>query len=327
MKYSKAVQLSTLLAIATLLSTSLTPSLMMSALALEPSLDEETILMANELDANETLEQNRAAFFASDYTYEDAVALSEFWGKTPYDTKAIMGEKLLAGGDFEQSLIEKLAIAKQEKARRPLTADEILRKERNAFFASEEYTYHDAVVLAEYWRQPLVDAKARIGRKLMWGDEDLQILAGSLQTANANSEAGKQNQSLDAVRTQQDAFFASERYDYWDAAVLSTYWDQDLGESKARIGRLLLSGTEENMIVLGNSLGDAQRRRIQRLGTDPLQLYEQYTTPEGNALTYDDAVQLAEYWNLSSAYDAKLRVEEKLILSDPEGIDQALRDA
>jgi len=170
----------------------------------------------------------------------------------------------------------------------------------------------------------LTDTKARIGRKLMWGDEDLLILADSLQMAEAESDASEQ-QPLAAVSAQQDAFFASEMYDYWDAAVLATYWEQDLGESKARIGRLLLSGIEEDMNILGNSLGDARRRRIEALGTVPLELYEQYTTPEGDSLTYDDAVQLAEYWDLPSAYEAKLRVEEKLILSDPEEVDMAWR--
>ncbi len=320
MKYSKAVQLSTLLAIATLLSGPFT----LDTLALGTSLEEEAVLIADESGDSATPDQQRAAFFASDYTYEDAVALSEFWGETPYDTKTIMGEKLLLGGDFEQALIEKLAIAKKEKAKRPLTAGEIRIKERNAFFESDEYTYYDAVVLAAYWGQPLSDTKARIGRKLMWGDGDLLILADSLQTAEAESEAGEQTQSV-TVSAQQDAFFASETYDYWDAAVLATYWEQDLGESKARIGRLLLSGTKEDMNILGNSLGDAQRRRIEALGTAPLALYEQYTTPDGDSLTYDDAVQLAEYWDLPSAYEAKLRVEEKLILSDPEGVDMAWR--
>ena len=326
MKYSKAAQLSTFLAIATLLSSPFTPS----TLAFPTAINEAFVLVANETANNESVvdasdDELRDAFFSSEYTYEDAVALSEFWGETPYDTKAIMGEKLLLGDDFEQSLIEKLEIAKRQKAKRPLTEEEIFVKELNAFFDSE-YTYYDAFTLSQYWEQSISESKARIGRKLMWGNNDLLILADSLQVASAELNATEQNLEPGAMRHEQDAFFDSEEYDYWDAAVLADYWNRGLGETKARIGRLLLSGTQESMNILGNSLADARIRRIDALDISSLVLYGQYLTPEGDYLTYDDALELAEYWGFFDVDEAKLQVEEKLILSQPEVVDQALLD-
>ena len=50
-----------------------------------------------------------------------------------------------------------------------------LSKELQAFFKSQ-YHYWDARVLSNYWGQSVEDAKARIGRKILWGRKDVAIL-------------------------------------------------------------------------------------------------------------------------------------------------------
>ncbi|WP_414590132.1 hypothetical protein [Scytonema sp. PCC 10023] len=39
-------------------------------------------------------------------------------------------------------------------------------------FKNSQYNYWDARVLADYWGQSEEDAKARIGRKILWGKKD-----------------------------------------------------------------------------------------------------------------------------------------------------------
>lgn len=59
-------------------------------------------------------------------------------------------------------------------------------KELQAFYNSK-YDYWDARVLADYWGQSVEDAKARIGRKILWGKKDVAILQQFLVDARVNA--------------------------------------------------------------------------------------------------------------------------------------------
>ena len=107
--------------------------------------------------------------------------------------------------------------------------------EQNAFFASE-YTYWDAAQLAEYWGQSLGEAKARIGRKVLWGQTDVAILEQMLLDARLASL-----QSLEETETLR--FYLESDYSYDDAAALADFWgDATPYEAKLRIERNLILG-------------------------------------------------------------------------------------
>jgi hypothetical protein len=100
-----------------------------------------------------------------------------------------------------------------------------------------------------------------------------------------------------------DAFHGS-KFTYWDAKVLAFFWNQDVAEAKQVIGRKLLWGGS-NVTDLEVALADARANALDQV--DELRLY-------GDSFVYEDAVALAEFWGEPDAYEAKLRIERKLIL-------------
>ncbi|KAI9132572.1 hypothetical protein [Acaryochloris sp. CCMEE 5410] len=120
-----------------------------------------------------------------------------------------------------------------------------------------------------------------------------------------------------ARQSEWDAFFRSQ-YTYWDALVLAQFWNQNVGEAKAYIGRkLLLGGTPQ--AFLEKNLIDA---RVQALASvNRLELYSQ------SNYSYRDAQTLAHFWGDSTPYEAKLRIERNLILGTEANVRKALRIA
>ncbi|MGF1601209.1 MAG: hypothetical protein ACFCU8_04180 [Thermosynechococcaceae cyanobacterium] len=118
-------------------------------------------------------------------------------------------------------------------------------------------------------------------------------------------------------RKEWDAFFGSQ-YTYWDAKVLSKFWNQDVGEAKARIGRKLLWGPSDQAI-LDQFLVDARVQALQSVAQ--LALYAE------SSYDYDDAQMLATFWGDSTPYDAKLRIERNLILGNEQVVKDALQFA
>ncbi len=118
--------------------------------------------------------------------------------------------------------------------------------------------------------------------------------------------------------SQEEEFRAFQKsdYTYWDAAVLASFWNQEVLEAKSRIGRKVLwSGNDQS--ALSMMLVDA---RVKALGTvDALNLYSQ------SDFTYDDAAALAEYWGDASPYESKLRIERNLVLGNEQAIHQMLK--
>ena len=112
-----------------------------------------------------------------------------------------------------------------------------------------------------------------------------------------------------------DAFFDSE-YTYWDAAVLASYWGQDLDETKARIGRKVMWGPAD-VAMLEQFLLDARLESLQSV--DELEFYRE------TSYGYDDAVFLADFWGDATPFDAKLRIERNLILGNADEVAAALQ--
>jgi hypothetical protein len=109
------------------------------------------------------------------------------------------------------------------------------RQEWDAFFSSQ-YTYWDAKVLSTFGNQSLGEAKARIGRKLLWGPSDQAILDQFL--VDARVQALQSVERLD--------LYAESSYHYDDAQALANFWgDATPYDAKLRIERNLIMGNEQ----------------------------------------------------------------------------------
>ncbi|OQY56552.1 MAG: hypothetical protein DRR08_07560 [Candidatus Parabeggiatoa sp. nov. 2] len=159
---------------------------------------------------------NQEAFWNSKYTYDDAALLAEYWGKPdPWYAKLKIGRLLVSG---EDAAIQKaLQQARQQG-----------QQESEAFWNSK-YTYDDAELLAEYWGKSTWDAKLKIARLLVSGDD--AAIQKDLQQAKAEQ--------------QQWNAYSNSKYTYDDAAVLAEYWGKsEAWDAKLKIGSLLVSGDE-----------------------------------------------------------------------------------
>jgi hypothetical protein len=110
-------------------------------------------------------------------------------------------------------------------------------QELDTFFSSD-YTYWDAAQLARFWGQGLGEAKARMGRKILWGPADVAILEQYLLDARLESL-----QSVNELR-----FYSETNYSYEDAAALARFWgDSTPYEAKLRIERNLILGNADEV--------------------------------------------------------------------------------
>ena len=111
------------------------------------------------------------------------------------------------------------------------------RAELNAFFRSE-YNYCDAQLLSEFWGQSLPETKARIGRKVLWGNGGIPYLEQYL--VDARFQAIQQNS--------QPCTYREAGYTYDDAVLLANFWgDPSPWEAKQRIERNLLLGKQKTI--------------------------------------------------------------------------------
>jgi hypothetical protein len=110
-------------------------------------------------------------------------------------------------------------------------------KELQAFFKSQ-YDYWDAKVLANYWGQSVEDAKARMGRKIIWGKKDVAILEQFLLDARVKA--------LQSAEVSPNSLYGESKYKYDDAALLAKFWgDPSPWEAKLRIERNLILGNDK----------------------------------------------------------------------------------
>jgi hypothetical protein len=123
-------------------------------------------------------------------------------------------------------------------------------QEMRAFLTSQ-YDYWDAKVLANYWGQSVDDAKARIGRKILWGGANIAILEQFLLDARVKA--------LQSVGRGPNYLFNASSYKYDDAVLLAQFWgDRSPWDAKLRIERNLILGNDE---IIDQALQYARRSR------------------------------------------------------------------
>jgi hypothetical protein len=119
-------------------------------------------------------------------------------------------------------------------------AENVTNQEWQAFFHSK-YSYWDARILANYWGQSLQDAKARMGRKIIWGKKDVAILEQFLVDARIQAL-----QSVGPAPDPSSYKLYRESYTYDDAQALAKFWgDPSPMDAKLRIERNLILGNAE----------------------------------------------------------------------------------
>ncbi|MEA5596510.1 hypothetical protein [Rivularia sp. UHCC 0363] len=130
------------------------------------------------------------------------------------------------------------------------SAKQVQDKELKAFFSSK-YDYWDARVLADYWGQSVSEAKARMGRKIIWGKSDVAILEQFLVDARI--------QGLQKVQGSNPALqlYSDSKYNYNDAEKLATLWGESSPyDAKIRIEKNLILGQQQ---VIEQALQQTQR--------------------------------------------------------------------
>lgn len=119
-------------------------------------------------------------------------------------------------------------------------------------YQTSKYDYWDARVLADYWGQSVDEAKARMGRKILWGSKDVAILEQFLVDARVNAlQLVESAPELSSYK-----LFRESKLTYEDAEALAKLWgDPSPIDAKLRIERNLILGNDE---ILQQALRDAR---------------------------------------------------------------------
>ena len=181
-------------------------------------------------------DQQWQAYVNSQYSYDDAASLAEFWRQaTPWDAKLKIGRLLLE--DNEVAVQDALSNSTKPT---PLTHHEEMEEQQWNAYAESVYTYDDAVLLAKFWEMDdELEAKYEIGRLLL---EDNEV---AIQDALSNSTAPTPLTQQEETVEQQWSAYAGSIYTYDDAVLLAEFWGKpDALEAKYKIGQLLLKGKQ-----------------------------------------------------------------------------------
>jgi hypothetical protein len=174
-------------------------------------------------------------------------------------------------------------------------------------YAASGYVYCDAVILGSYWGESVDEAKATIGRKIGWGNDE--VLATDLQSAIDNGER---------------CSFADIEFVYEDAEALAQLWGVSVDDAKAALADKVSTGyTELAQQVVAQAhaaLAEAESETAGSSGSADLDRFF------ASAYAYCDAVVLGQHWN-QSAEEAKTLVGRKLGWGDDVYVQAALRDA
>ncbi len=110
-------------------------------------------------------------------------------------------------------------------------------EELDAFFSYGEYTYCDAKMLGNYWGLSLIEAKALIGRKVLWGDTGIALLKQYFVDAQVKALSEYDNNIC---------YFTENGYTYDDAVALADFWgERNPWEAKLRIQRNFILGNDQ----------------------------------------------------------------------------------
>ena len=105
-------------------------------------------------------------------------------------------------------------------------------------FHESEYSIADAEALAALWGVDLAEAKARVERKLVWGDR--HVIKEYLDEARGPvDDPGRIVAGDDAAF--RDLFWDS-KYTACDAEVMARHWEMDVMDAKAFAGQKIAAG-------------------------------------------------------------------------------------
>lgn len=173
----------------------------------------------------------RCDFFESAYNYDDAALLAKLWGVEVGDAKSIIEDKLTHGHDalVKSALIEAVSMndARDNPGSDPASA------EVDRFFSSA-FTYCDARLLADHWAQDIMESKARIGRKLIWGDDAVvhEMLSDARTAARKRGAACQ---------------FFETGLAFEDVEKLAAHWKVSLTDAKTRAADIFTEGRSADL--------------------------------------------------------------------------------
>jgi hypothetical protein len=101
-------------------------------------------------------------------------------------------------------------------------------------YAHSKYTYCDAKILSSFWQQSVEESKARIGRKIGWGGENITILNQMLTDARTQAKQHRERRCQ----------FLEAGFVYEDAKKLAGLWKMSVDQAKANVENKILDGNE-----------------------------------------------------------------------------------
>ncbi|MEL6162663.1 MAG: hypothetical protein AAFR37_02485, partial [Cyanobacteria bacterium J06628_3] len=126
-------------------------------------------------------------------------------------------------------ILQKRSLNVQHQYLIKASAKQARNRELSAFFNSK-YDYWDARVLGEYWGKSVSEAKAIIGRKILWGKSDVAILEQFIVDARLKSLQKLNN------NTNNLPLYIDSKYQYNDAQKLANLWgEKSPWDAKIRI--------------------------------------------------------------------------------------------
>ena len=237
-------------------------------------------------------------FYENGYSYDDAELLAGFWkigiseAKTMIDDKLFYGDNKLLAGILEDA----------KKAKKKVPVKEMSEKDR---FFDSDYTYCDATLLSSLWKDSMSETKARIGRKIGWGD--FSVMEDYL--SEARTHAKKKGITCN---------YYDSGYEYDDAELLGAFWDVDTSEAKAMIGDKLFNGDNK---ILKEILADMRAANMHHEGPGEEELY--YDAYFNSNYTYCDVRILSKFWEQSED-ETKIMIGEKLDIGGESFLEAAL---
>lgn len=147
---------------------------------------------------------------------------------------------VLAHDNEQQNQVPSIPSAPDPSLRadsRIFTNRDVRQSELDAFFNSK-YNSCDTKLLSQYWGQSILETKARIGRKVLWGDGGIPYLEQYLVDARIQAIRGESS----------NCNFTHDGYTYEDAVALSQFWGESSpSEAKLRIEKNLMLGNQEQI--------------------------------------------------------------------------------
>ena len=175
-------------------------------------------------------------------------------------------------------------------------------------YSSSSYDYCDAKLLAAYWGQDIEEAKARIGRKLGWGDTDVieSMLDSARERARTNGAP--------------TCGYWEAGYSYEDAEALSAMWGVPISQAKATMESKILWGNED---LLKEEIARAGKGAAPTQQSDEESAMRRFFDSE---YCYCDARVLGTFWGEDTS-DAKSTIGRKLGWGNKDLLDGMLKEA